>query len=32
MKRNMERTHGFIYSQRVLLALIDKGLVTRRSI
>lgn len=27
MKRNMERTHGLIYSQRVLLALIDKGLV-----
>ncbi|WP_147536030.1 adenylosuccinate lyase [Bacillus marasmi] len=27
MKRNMERTLGLIYSQRVLLALIDKGLV-----
>jgi adenylosuccinate lyase len=27
MKRNMERTHGLIYSQRVLLALINKGLV-----
>ncbi len=27
MKRNMESTHGLIYSQRVLLALIDKGLV-----
>ncbi|WAA09204.1 adenylosuccinate lyase [Fervidibacillus albus] len=26
MKRNMDRTHGLIYSQRVLLALIDKGL------
>jgi len=26
MKRNMERTYGLIYSQRVLLALIDKGL------
>ncbi|WP_042357564.1 adenylosuccinate lyase [Bacillus rubiinfantis] len=26
MKRNMERTLGLIYSQRVLLALIDKGL------
>lgn len=26
MKRNMERTFGLIYSQRVLLALIDKGL------
>ena len=27
MKRNMERTFGLIYSQRILLALIDKGLV-----
>lgn len=27
MKRNMERTYGLIYSQRVLLTLIDKGLV-----
>ena len=26
MKRNMERTYGLIYSQRILLALIDKGL------
>ena len=26
MKRNMDRTFGLIYSQRVLLALIDKGL------
>jgi adenylosuccinate lyase len=26
MRRNMERTYGLIYSQRVLLALIDKGL------
>ncbi|WP_458414940.1 adenylosuccinate lyase [Schinkia sp. CFF1] len=26
MKRNMERTFGLIYSQRVMLALIDKGL------
>ncbi|GAB6934673.1 adenylosuccinate lyase [Calditerricola yamamurae] len=26
MKRNMERTYGLIYSQRVLHALIDKGL------
>lgn len=25
MKRNMERTYGLIYSQRVLLALIEKG-------
>lgn len=27
MKRNMERTFGLIYSQRILLALIGKGLV-----
>ncbi|MGE6516018.1 adenylosuccinate lyase [Lysinibacillus sphaericus] len=27
MKRNMGRTYGLIYSQRILLALIDKGLV-----
>ncbi|SDX96415.1 adenylosuccinate lyase [Evansella caseinilytica] len=27
MKRNMDRTYGLIYSQRVLLTLIDKGLV-----
>lgn len=27
MKRNMERTFGLIYSQRILLALINKGLV-----
>ncbi|PTX50624.1 adenylosuccinate lyase [Melghirimyces profundicolus] len=26
MKRNMKRTYGLIYSQRVLLTLIDKGL------
>ncbi|MGD7008863.1 adenylosuccinate lyase [Metabacillus sp. 84] len=26
MKRNMDRTHGLIYSQRVLLALIDSGM------
>ena len=26
MKRNMDRTHGLIFSQRVLLALIDKGM------
>lgn len=26
MKRNMERTYGLIFSQRVLLTLIDKGL------
>jgi adenylosuccinate lyase len=27
MKRNMDRTFGLIYSQRVLLTLIDKGMV-----
>ncbi|MDQ0254071.1 adenylosuccinate lyase [Evansella vedderi] len=27
MKRNMDRTYGLIYSQRVLLTLIDKGMV-----
>ncbi|MBU9721249.1 MULTISPECIES: adenylosuccinate lyase [Bacillaceae] len=27
MKRNMTRTYGLIYSQRVLLTLIDKGMV-----
>lgn len=27
MKRNMDRTFGLIYSQRILLALIEKGLV-----
>lgn len=26
MKRNMEKTHGLVYSQRLLLMLIDKGL------
>ncbi|HSU78956.1 MAG TPA: adenylosuccinate lyase [Candidatus Angelobacter sp.] len=26
MKRNMERTHGLIFSQRLLLSLVDKGL------
>ena len=26
MKRNVERTHGLIFSQRVMLALVDKGL------
>jgi adenylosuccinate lyase len=26
MKRNMDRTYGLIYSQRVLLSLIDKGI------
>ncbi|PEP56423.1 MULTISPECIES: adenylosuccinate lyase [Bacillus] len=27
MKRNMQRTYGLIYSQRVMLTLIDKGMV-----
>ena len=27
MKRNMDKTFGLIYSQRVLLTLIDKGMV-----
>lgn len=26
MKRNLERTHGLVFSQRVLLALVEKGL------
>lgn len=26
MKRNMQRTHGLIFSQRLLLSLVDKGL------
>src|SRR5699024_6146382 len=26
MKRNIDQTHGVIFSQRVLLALIDKGM------
>ena len=26
MKRNIDRTHGLIFSQRVMLALVDKGL------
>ncbi|SFB14993.1 Adenylosuccinate lyase [Lentibacillus halodurans] len=26
MKRNMDKTHGVIFSQRVLLALVDKGM------
>lgn len=26
MRRNLERTHGLVFSQRVLLALMDKGL------
>ncbi|UVW25245.1 adenylosuccinate lyase [Listeria innocua] len=31
MKRNMDRTLGLIYSQRVLLAMIDKGLARERA-
>ena len=31
MKRNMDRTLGLIYSQRVLLALIDKGLASEEA-
>lgn len=31
MKRNMDRTLGLIFSQRVLLALIDKGLVREQA-
>lgn len=31
MKRNMERTFGLIYSQRVLLSLIDKGMTREQA-
>ncbi|WP_066637180.1 adenylosuccinate lyase [Desulfolucanica intricata] len=31
MLRNLERTHGLIFSQRVLLALVDKGLSRERA-
>ncbi|UNC91515.1 adenylosuccinate lyase [Candidatus Contubernalis alkaliaceticus] len=31
MKRNMERTYGLIYSQRVLLKLVEKGLLRERA-
>lgn len=31
MKKNMERTNGLIFSQRVLLALVDKGLTRERA-
>jgi len=27
MKKNLERTHGLVFSQRVLLALVDKGVL-----
>lgn len=31
MKRNLEKTHGLIFSQRVLLALVDKGLLREKA-
>lgn len=31
MKKNLDRTHGLIFSQRVLLALVDKGLSRERA-
>lgn len=31
MKKNIEKTHGLIFSQRVLLALVDKGLTRERA-
>jgi adenylosuccinate lyase len=31
MKKNLERTHGLIFSQRVLLALVDKGLTREKA-
>ena len=31
MKKNLDRTHGLIFSQRVLLALVDKGLTRERA-
>ena len=31
MQRNMERTYGLIYSQRVLLKLVEKGLLRERA-
>jgi adenylosuccinate lyase len=31
MKRNMEITHGLVFSQRVMLALIDKGLTRQEA-
>ena len=31
MKKNMKRTNGLIFSQRVLLALVDKGLTRERA-
>ena len=32
MRNNIDKTFGLIFSQRVLLALINKGMVRRRSI
>lgn len=31
MRRNLEKTHGLIFSQRVLLALVDKGLLREKA-
>jgi len=31
MKHNMERTNGLVFSQRVLLALVDKGITRERA-
>lgn len=31
MKKNLDRTHGLVFSQRVLLALVDKGLTRERA-
>jgi adenylosuccinate lyase len=31
MRRNLERTHGLVFSQRVLLALVEKGLSRERA-
>lgn len=31
MKKNMERTHGLLFSQRVMLELVDKGLTRERA-
>ncbi|MDK2887497.1 MAG: adenylosuccinate lyase [Thermoanaerobacter sp.] len=31
MRRNLERTHGLLFSQRVLLALVEKGLSRERA-
>ena len=31
MKKNMERTHGLLFSQRIMLELVDKGLTRERA-